>query len=192
MQFRLRTWAVALVTACAAGTALGDGGHDVDLHREDQAETRRLDQLKGGYLLNFAKLTDWPAATSADALTFCFVGAAGIRDALEGVTGGMHIGQRVIALRTLRIAEPPDSCAVLYVEASAQPTERTLIGAVPASVLTVSNAMNFVQQGGIIELFSEGNRLRFKISLGNAQRAGLKISSRLLELASSVEQEHSK
>jgi hypothetical protein len=95
-------------------------------------------------------------------------------------------------LRTLHIAEPPDGCAVLYVEASAQAAERTLIGAAPASVLTVSNAMNFLPQGGIIELFSEGNRLRFRVSLGNAQRAGLKISSRLLELASSVEQERSK
>lgn len=55
------------------------------------------------------------------------------------------------------------------------------------AVLTVSETHDFIHRGGIIELFPEGNRLRFKISVQNARRAGLKISSSLLQLASSVE-----
>jgi len=41
--------------------------------------------------------------------------------------------------------------------------------------------------GGMIELFAEDNRLRFKVNVENAERAGLRISSNLLQLAASVE-----
>ena len=56
-------------------------------------------------------------------------------------------------------------------------------------LLTVSDSANFLHEGGIIALFAEGNRLRFRISLGNARHANLRISSSLLQLASSVEKE---
>jgi hypothetical protein len=36
-------------------------------------------------------------------------------------------------------------------------------------------------------MYSEGNRIRFNINQENARRAGLKISSSLLQLASKVE-----
>ena len=49
-------------------------------------------------------------------------------------------------------------------------------------------AKGFARNGGIIELFTEENRLKFIINVDNARRAGLRISSRLLQLAATVEQ----
>ena len=64
------------------------------------------------------------------------------------------------------------------------------IGVLRAPVLTVSNGKDFAHLGGIIELFTEGNRLRFIVNLANAKRAGIKISSSLLQLASVVEKDN--
>jgi hypothetical protein len=69
--------------------------------------------------------------------------------------------------------------------------ERTRIPAVLASVtsvpvLTVGETLDFVKQGGMIGFFVEDKKIRFEINLDASQRAGLKLSSRLLLLAKSV------
>ena len=55
------------------------------------------------------------------------------------------------------------------------------------SVLTVGEAENFLQEGGIIKFHLESNKVRFAINNAVAQTAHLVISSKLLRLASSVE-----
>ena len=42
---------------------------------------------------------------------------------------------------------------------------------------------DFTEVGGIIRLYQEGNNLRIEINIDAAERAGLKISSKLLSLA---------
>ena len=51
------------------------------------------------------------------------------------------------------------------------------------NVLTVGEDGAFTQCGGIINFVKEDNRVRFEVNVTAAERAGLKISSRLLALA---------
>jgi len=53
-------------------------------------------------------------------------------------------------------------------------------------VLTVGEHEHFLDQGGIMRLFLENNRVRFSVNQQSADRAGLQISSRLLRLARAV------
>jgi hypothetical protein len=53
-------------------------------------------------------------------------------------------------------------------------------------VLTVGEADNFLSEGGVIRLHLEQDKIRFDINVGVADSSHLKISSRLLLLASSV------
>ena len=56
-------------------------------------------------------------------------------------------------------------------------------------VLTVTDEVdNFTKLGGIINLLVAEDKIRFEISLNNARRSGLKISSQLLKLAITVEE----
>jgi hypothetical protein len=55
-----------------------------------------------------------------------------------------------------------------------------------SSILTVSDAPDFVAQGGMIQFVIEGNRVRFQINLTAAQQAKLSLSSELLKLATSI------
>jgi hypothetical protein len=52
--------------------------------------------------------------------------------------------------------------------------------------LTIGEIPGFSEWGGVIELVLEENKFRFEINAGAARRGGLKISSRLLQLARSV------
>lgn len=56
-------------------------------------------------------------------------------------------------------------------------------------VLTVGEADQFAVRGGVITFVKEANRLRFEINVDAAGRAGLRISSRLLQLARVVHDE---
>ena len=78
---------------------------------------------------------------------------------------------------------------MLYIDAGQFPSAADLIVTRPAALLTVSDAPDFLRNGGIIALFDEGNHLRFRISVDNARHANLRISSQLLQLASAVERE---
>jgi hypothetical protein len=53
-------------------------------------------------------------------------------------------------------------------------------------VLTVGEHERFLDQGGVMRLFLEDNRVRFSVNQQSADRAGLQISSRLLRLARTV------
>jgi len=149
----------------------------------------RENALKAGYLFNFIKFVEWPQTAPTDALTVCFLGGSGVYDELAAVLPEKRLGDRRLMARQLVPGEPFTNCQVLYVDAEQLHTVAATLGAHAPAVLTVSEAGNFLHDGGIIELFAEGNRLRFRISLENARRANLRISSSLLQLASSVEKE---
>jgi len=50
---------------------------------------------------------------------------------------------------------------------------------------------HFVQSGGAVNFILEGNKVRFEIDTDAAARARLKLSSKLLALASSVVEDRS-
>ncbi len=49
-------------------------------------------------------------------------------------------------------------------------------------MLTVGESPNFLTQGGAINFVVDGGRVRFEINQAAAERAQLKVSSRLLQL----------
>jgi YfiR/HmsC-like len=155
----------------------------------DEADVRRETQLKSAYLLNFVKFVEWPmAATPDEPLTVCFLGASGMRETLEAGIESKHVGTRPLAVRQIEKSDKTDRCNVLYVEEKWALTLQSASHEPRLPILTVSDAREFAQHGGIIELFTDENHLRFIINVDNAHRAGLRISSELLQLAAVVEQ----
>ena len=53
-------------------------------------------------------------------------------------------------------------------------------------ILTVGEADHFLEAGGVIAMKNVDGRVRFEVSTVNAQKAGLQISSQLLNLAFAV------
>ena len=149
------------------------------------ADIARADELKAAYLFNFAKLVEWPASSPVDTLTICFVGASAVHDAFKRAAGDKQVGTRRIVVRPMAASESRAGCDVLYLDAAL--TGLQLPENIGPGALTVSDGADFAAHGGMIELFAEGNRLRFNINLPSAQRAGLRISSNLLQLAAHIE-----
>jgi hypothetical protein len=146
----------------------------------------REDQFKAAYLFNFMKFVEWPTASAAtDTLTVCFLGGAGVHEALATGIEAKRVGARRLIARQLDQPAGIASCEVLYADAAS--VNPSLAAGLP--VLTVSDAPQFAARGGMIELFTENHRLRFVINVAHVHKAGLRISSDLLKLAASVQRE---
>jgi hypothetical protein len=147
------------------------------------ATMEREAQLKAAYVFNFMKFVDWDARGTDKDLDVCFTGAREVRDALALAISDKSLANRQLTVRSIKRYSPSEDCEVIYVDASHASAPPSHV-----SALTVGDAPTFTQEGGMIRLYTESNRLRFIVNVGNARRAGLQISSNLLKLATSVEQ----
>ena len=142
--------------------------------------------LKAAYIYNFVKFTEWPAGAPAGGpFVMCVVGDTSVGDALERVVVGRVLGGgRAIVVSRLAPEAPKRPCHVVYVSGvAASQAGQQITGLRDSPVLTLSDVDGFMEVGGIAQFFFEHGRLRFRIHLESAKRAGLQISSRLLALA---------
>lgn len=153
-----------------------------------QPAVARENELKAAYLLNFAQFVEWPA-TTGETLMICVAGADGVREVLgRAVEAKKKAAGRALAVRGLEEGAAPNGCNVLFLDSkAAPPIERHLRAHATEPLLTVSDINAFARHGGMIELFAQDNRMRFNINVDNAAKAGLRVSSSLLQLAAAVE-----
>lgn len=151
------------------------------------AAASREDQFKAAYLFNFLKFVEWPASTPSEVITVCFIGADEVYEALAPGIEDKRAAARRITLRRIDADGEPRGCHVVYIEGSIVANGgASSISSSTQPILTISDAPDFVGRGGIIELFTVDNRLRFRINAEHAQKLGLRISSNLLQLAAEV------
>jgi len=141
--------------------------------------------LRAAFLYNFAKFTEWPGdGTPSSPLTLCGLDDGAVEGALSELVGNGPINGRAVAISRGPSGARLRACHLLYVG----DTNSVRIAAIldelrGAPVLTVSDGADFIRSGGIIGLIVEEGRMRFAINPDAAQRAGLRLSSRLLQLA---------
>jgi hypothetical protein len=149
-------------------------------------------EVKAAFLYNFAKFTEWPAETlpPGKALTLCVVGDSGVADALEQIISGHAIDGRELTVRIVRMDAPVAGCHLLYVSAGELSRGSVVLASLKQlPILTVSDAEGFADAWGIVQLFIENNRIRFVINPKAAERARLRLSSKLLSLARIVREQ---
>lgn len=141
--------------------------------------------LRAAFLYNFAKFTEWPPdGLSAGPLTLCVLDDSAVEGALSELVGNSTINGRTVTISRNASGARLRACHLLYVgEANSARAAAILEELLGAPVLTVSNGDDFIRLGGIVGLFVEEGRMRFAINPDAAHRAGVRLSSRLLQLA---------
>ena len=147
-------------------------------------------QLKAAFVFNFAKFVEWPASafrTAQTPITICIFGEDRFGGDLDELVKGQSIGGRSLAVRRIAQAPRGDACQVLVVSSKEPSQAQELLHAVAnLPILTVSEDDEASRRGYIIQLLLEDNKIRFAINLESAERAGIKISSKLLKLAKRI------
>ena len=161
--------------ACAAVLVVLATGHQV----RAQAVSEEY-RVKAAYLYNFVKYVEWPAEAGTGPVTICVAGRNPFGTVLQTLVRGERIGGRPIETRV--ILEPEPGCHVIFVP-DGSATRAYLQGATGMPVLTVGESTTFIEQGGIANFYLERRNVRFEINPMAAERAGIRISARLLQLA---------
>jgi hypothetical protein len=149
-------------------------------------------RLKAAFLFKFATYVRWPASTDAATdkpFVIGIIGSDPFGSALDDVVRPQKVQGRPIAIRRLNRPEEALNCHLVFVSASEETNlTRILAFLRGAPVLTVSDLDRFAENGGMIGLITtEDNRIRFDINNAAVERAGLKASSQLLQLARIVD-----
>lgn len=153
-----------------------------------QAQTPTEYQVKATYLYNFSKFVEWPA-TNGDPNTPIIIGILGddpFGSEMERTIDGKTSNGRRLMIKRFPKLRALEYCHILFISSSERNTLRQTLAAVGPGVLTVGEADRFVQTGGIINFVFVENTVRFEINRAAAERAGLKISAKLLNLAHSA------
>ncbi len=152
------------------------------------AQTASEYDVKAAFLYNFTKFVDWPLAAFPDpnSLKICVLGADPFGGSLQAVAGEQVANHKLTVVRTESLAKPT-GCQILFISRSERDRLPQILAAVKGSpVLTVGDTKGFVDEGVIINFTLEGTKVRFEINTESADRAGIKISSKLLQLAKRV------
>jgi len=149
--------------------------------------------LKAAYLFNFTQFVEWPSNSfiSPDApIVIGVLGEDPFGGALDQAIKGKAVHGRSFELKRFKQIGEMRGCHVLFVCASeAARLPEIFLAAQKGGILTVSDIDRFAERGGIINFYKENNKVRFKINLNAAERAGTKISSQLLRLGTIVREE---
>lgn len=143
--------------------------------------------LKVAFIYNFAKFTTWPDAVFSDAgspIVLCVVGKNDMGNAFDTVEG-KAVGGRTVTVKYLSAYRGKDLCHVVFVATSEKAKLAKIVSAGKvAHALTVSDMDGFAEGGGIIRIVrGTDDKIQFEINAQAAEESGLKLSSKLLKLA---------
>jgi len=138
---------------------------------------------RAAFVYRFAEFVGWPQGQQGSALVIGILGDAPLVAAVAQAVHGRTIDGRTVVVRPLTSAAQVPGCQIAYIGGNDPAViQNALRAAGDASVLTMSTAPGFETLGGIVQLMADDDGWRFAVNYPAAGRAGLWISSQLLNL----------
>jgi hypothetical protein len=148
-------------------------------------------EVKAEFLRRFSQFIAWPPTAFAaedEPLTIGVLGRDPFGPLLDAAAADSRAdGRRLTVVRFASVSELRP-CHILFIPGGEQRRLAEILRRLGgAPTLTVGEARRFAHGGGIIGFVLVEGRLRFEINEEAARRAGLKVSSQLLKLATEVQ-----
>ena len=139
------------------------------------------------FIYNFCRFVEWPQSATSGSFIIGVLGGTDITTALSEYTAGKMVGMQSIVVKQYKDVASLDNCQILFIAYSkcgSLPEIVSKIGSYPT--LSVADRKNSLVQGAAINFLLDDDRLKFELSVANATKNGIKINSKLQEMAASV------
>jgi hypothetical protein len=150
----------------------------------------RETRVEAAFLFNFAKFVTWPETAfdnKRSPLVLALLDPERYLAAKESLAGRQVAGHVLEVRQVAGIDEALDSHLLFIGAAEASRMDEFLVAVADRPILTVSDIDGFAARGGMVELFKKERKIRFGVRLDAVRKAGLEISSEVLNLASFVQ-----
>lgn len=148
-------------------------------------------KVKAAFLRNFARYVIWPDAAFLDGSApwhVCILGPDPFGEILEATFIGRKEKERLFVLHRAETLQGLSSCQIVFIGyKNAEKRRAALNQLMTQTVLTVSDASDFLQEGGIVR-FNVSNRVEISINLDQARSVALTISTKMLEVSREVKE----
>lgn len=192
-----RAAALTLTLALATPAALARMDDNPDLAGtanaaavQDEADGSSATRVKADFLYKFLGYVDFPAGPLDPGAPYVVgvVGADDIAAELTRLTAGRKVNQHAVVVRKLQGVDVTGGLHLLFIGAAESAGEAALVKAAQqAGVLTVTESATGIESGSVINFRLIDERVRFEVSLAAADKGRLKLSSRLLSVAYTVQ-----
>ena len=152
-----------------------------------QAEAASVEhKVKAAFVLNFAKFIEWQEGSFENpnaSIRLGILGEGPIDEPLLDLNGSEVQGRR---LNISKITGFKDirKYNIIFINPSEKGRNKTLLKALEGSgILVIGDSAGFAEQGGTINFYLDGGKVRFEINNCAARRENIRISSKLLRLA---------
>lgn len=147
-----------------------------------------VDAVKAAFLYRFASYVEWPTDAASGSFVIAVVGADEVARQLDELLPRSKVHGGAAEVRRITRASELDGVHILFVGRDALARTRTLrAAALERPILLVTDDGGGFSAGAVINFIEVDRNVRFEISLVAADRAGLKIDSALLSVATRVE-----
>lgn len=178
--------ALSYLLACLAAVLISQTMASTPASSQTPSEA----EITAAFIVNFARFTEWPPNSFADASTSLTVGVLGaedVRAALEKFAGGKELNGRKVIIRQVSMAADARTCQVVFIlVAKENIVVEVLKAARETSTLTIGQSEDILSRGAMIRLFVENSKMRFDVNLTAISSAKIHLSSRLLALARNI------
>lgn len=176
MMRAVRRWGWLLALASLLVIAPGAGAEELPEYR-----------LKAAFVYNFLVFTEWPGQ-AGNVLNLCIHGSDPFGAEIDGLQGKVAAG-RNIALFRRAMGEPLKDCQAVFVSASAMDAmPRVLESLRGLPVLIIADSPGAMRRGVMLNMNVAQGKVSFEANLQAARGVGLTLSSKLLRLATEVQQ----
>ncbi len=145
--------------------------------------------VKAAFLYHFGSFIDWPQpAKPSNAFEIAVLGDEAVFSALQHIAQEKQVKGRPLNVRRVDRLDDLGAPQIVFVGENHQKQLARLADRTRSkSMLLVSDAENGLRQGAAINFLLREQKVRFEVSIPAAERAGLGMSSRLLNVAFRVE-----
>lgn len=177
-----RGWAVAGVLIALANSVV--------LPRDARTQPVAFTEytLKAALFVNIAKYTDWPAdafSKPSDPIVIGVLGEDPFGEVLDQLVRGRFVNRRAITVRRASAISELKGAHLVFVSSAGSHTAQDCAVLESSRVVTVGDTAETAPFTAF-NFSIEGERIVFSVDLARTKRAGVNISSRLLQLAKTV------
>lgn len=142
-----------------------------------------VSQAQANFIYNFTKFFDWPQSEKSGDFIIGVLGPKSMANELQKVTSGKkNVTQNIVVKHFKNIDEVTKS-HVIFIGNLKADNIKNIHTKTGVHCLIISDNYSAIEKGAAIQFVTEGERLKYDFSKGNALKHGLKFHSKVADMA---------